>query len=337
MNRTRRHSLRAALAAAALAAPVSRAGAQQQRPAADDPAAAYPDRTVRIVVPFAPGGGNDILARLFGQKLAERFGQNFVVENRPGAGGQVGTEQVIRGARPDGHTLVVNPSGPILANPGGEQPAYDQSRDLAPIAVLATFPTFLLVAPDGPFRTLADLVAWEKASPGRGAYGTGGLVFQMLVEQVNLRAGTRFQPVFYRGSIDAINAVASRDVPLAVTDPGPALAALEGRRVRALAVSTGGRLPSLPDVPTLAEAGFPGLEQTSWIGVLAPAGTPRGVAAKLEAALSEAARLPDVRDRLRPLGMEPDGRGQDAFRGMIEEDNRTWREVARRAGVSLTR
>lgn len=331
MNRTRRDSLRAALGAA-LAAPAARA---QQRPA-EDTAAPYPDRAVRIVVPFAPGGGNDILGRLFGQKLSERFGQNFVVENRPGAAGQVGTEQAIR-ARPDGYTLVVNPSGPILANPGSDQPAYDVGRDLAPIAVLATFPTFLLVAPESPFRTLADLVAWEKESPGRAAYGFGGLVFQMLVEQINLAAGTRFQPVVYRGSIDAINAVAGRDLAMAVTDPGPALAALEGRRVRALAVSTGRRLPSLPDVPTLAEAGFPGLEQVSWIGLLAPAGTPPGILAKLEAALADAAKAPDVRDRLRPLGMEPDGRGQEAFRRMIEDDNRTWRDVARRAGVSLTR
>ncbi len=335
MTRARRDSLRAALGAAGAALAAASAAHAQQRPA-DDPAAPYPDRSVRVVVPFAPGGGNCILGRLYGQKLSERFGQNFVVENRPGAAGQVGTEQVIR-ARPDGHTLVVNPSGPVLANPGSERPAYDQARDLAPVAVLATFPTFLLVAPGSPFQTLADLVAWEKANPGRGTYGFGGLAFQMLMEQVNLGAGTRFQPVVYRGSIDAINAAASRDLTLAVTDPGPALAALEGRRVRALAVSTPRRLPSLPDVPTVAESGFPGLEQVSWIGILAPAGTPAGVLAKLEAALAEAAKAPDVRERLRPLGMEPDGRGQDALRRMIEEDNRTWRDVARRAGVSLTR
>lgn len=335
MNSTRRDSLRAALGAGAAlaAAPAARA---QQRPAADDPAASYPDRSVRVIVPFAPGGGNDILGRLYGQKLSERFGQNFLVENRPGAAGQVGTEQAIR-SRPDGYTLVVNPSGPILSNPGSDQPAYDVGRDLAPIAVLATFPSFLLVAPESPFRTLADLVAWEKANPGRGTYGFGGLVFQMLMEQINLGAGTRFQPVVYRGSIDAINAAASRDLTLAVTDPGPALAALDGRRVRALAVSTPSRLPSLPDVPTVAESGFPGLEQLSWIALFAPADAPRGVAAKLEAAVSEAARLPDLRERLRPVGMEPDGRGQDALRRMIEDDNKTWRDVARRAGVSLTR
>src|SRR5918997_3733304 len=164
MTHTRRASLRRLLGGAGmvLAAPAARA---QQRPA-DDPAAAYPDRTVRIVVPFAPGGGNDILGRLYGQKLSERLGQSFIVENRPGAAGQVGTEQVIR-ARPDGYTLVVNPSGPILANPGSGTPAYDQAKDLAPVAVLATFPAFLLVAPDSPHRSLQDLVEWEKANPGQ--------------------------------------------------------------------------------------------------------------------------------------------------------------------------
>ena len=118
----------------------------------------YPVKTVRIVDVFPPGGGTDVVGRVIASKLTPVFGQSFVVENRPGAAGQVGTEQVIR-ARPDGHTLVVNPSGPILANPGSEQPAYDQARDLTPIALLTTFPTFLLVAPESPFQTLADLVA----------------------------------------------------------------------------------------------------------------------------------------------------------------------------------
>ncbi len=332
MAYTRRTLIHAFAASSALAGPAPKARAQP----ATDPAQGYPSRPVRIVVPFAPGGGNDILARLFGQKLSERFRQNFLIDNRPGAGGQVGTEQVIR-ARPDGYTLVVNPSGPILANPGSEAPAYDQAKDLAPIAVLATFPAFLLVAPDSPHRSLQGLVEWEKANPGQGTYGFGGLVFQMLVEQLNLRAGTHFQPVVYRGTIDAINALGSGGLTVAVADPGPALAALEGRRARALAVSTHRRIEALPDVPTLAEAGFPGLEQDIWIGLLAPAGAPPAILARLEEAVAEAARLPDVRERLRPLGMEPDGRGQAAFRSMIENDNRTWREIARAAGISLTR
>lgn len=332
MTNTRRTLIRALSASAALAGTAPTARAQR----AADPAQGYPSRQVRIVVPFAPGGGNDILARLFGQKLSERFRQNFVVDNRAGAGGQVGTEQVIR-ARPDGYTLVVNPSGPILANPGSDTPVYDQAKDLAPIAVLATFPAFLLVAPDSPHRSLRDLVDWEKANPGQGTYGFGGLVFQMLMEQLNLRAGTRFQPIVYRGTIDAINALGSGGLTLAAADPGPALAALEGRRVRALAVSTHRRLEALPDVPTITEAGLPGLEQDIWIGLLAPAGTPPAILASLEVAVAEAARLPDVQERLRPLGMEPDGRGQEAFRRMIENDNRTWREIARTAGISLSR
>ncbi|MDO9708437.1 tripartite tricarboxylate transporter substrate binding protein [Paracraurococcus lichenis] len=296
----------------------------------------YPDRPVRIIVPFAGGGGNDVLVRLYGQKLSERLGQPFVAENRPGAGGQVGTEQAIR-SRPDGYTLVVNPSSPVLANPGSTEPAYDQTRDLAPIAVLATFPTFVLVAPGSPHRSLQDLLAWAKEEPGRATYGFGGLSFQFLAEQIAHRAGAKMQAVLYRGSQDAINAVSAGDLTMALTDPGPALAALDGKRVRALAVSTAQRWPRLPEVPTVAEQGFPGLGQANWIGLLAPAGTPEPILARLEAAVAEAARAPDVAERLRPMGMEPDGTGRAGFRAMIEADNRLWREVAKEAGISLSR
>ena len=296
----------------------------------------YPDHPVRIIVPFAGGGGNDVLARLYGQKLQERLGQTFIAENRPGAGGQVGTEQAIR-AKPDGYTLVVNPSGPVLYNPGSTEPAYDQTRDLAPIAVLATFPTFLLVALTSPQRTLQDLLAWEKESPGRATYGFGGLAFQMLAEQINHRAGAKMQPIVYRGSQDAINAVSTGDLTLALTDPGPALAALDGKRVRALAISTPTRWARLPEVPTVIESGFPGLTLNNWIGLLAPAGTPAPILATLEAAVAEAAKAPDVADRLRPLGMEPDGTGQAGFRAMIAADNETWHAVAKEAGISLSR
>lgn len=303
---------------------------------AGDTAHGYPGRSVRVVVPFGPGGGNDILARLFGQNLSEGLGQNFLVDNRPGAGGQVGTEQVIR-SRPDGYTLVVNPSGPILSNPGTEAPAYDQAKDLAPIAILATFPAFLLVAPNSPHRTLSDLLNWERANKGQGTYGFGGLVFQMLTEQLNMHAKTQLQPIVYRSSIDAINALGSSGLTMAVVDPAPAYAAIEAGRARALAVSTPKRVDVLPNVPTMSEAGFPGLEMSIWIGLFAPAATPPAILAKLGAAVSEAARRSDVRERLRPLGMEPDGRGQAEFREIIERENRLWRDVARAANISLSR
>ncbi|MFT8243943.1 Bug family tripartite tricarboxylate transporter substrate binding protein [Roseomonas sp. BN140053] len=297
----------------------------------------YPDRPVRIIVPFGGGGANDILGRLFGQKLAEKLGQPFVIENRPGAAGQVGTEAAIR-ARPDGYTLVVNPSGPILANPGSEQPAYDVAKDLAPVAVLATFPTFMMVAADSPIRTLGDLVSWAKARPANtGTFGFGGLSFRMLVAQLCQRAGIQMQDVVYRSSVEAINATANGETTLAVTEPGPALAGLEGKRVRALTVSTPTRYPLAPDVPTTAEAGFPGLEQLGWIGLFAPAGTPPAVLARLETVVAEAARTADVRDRLAPLGLSAEGGGGEALRRMAMADNALWPAIARESGISLVR
>jgi hypothetical protein len=207
-----------------------------------------------------------------------------------------------------------------------------------PLSPVPAFPTFLLVAPGSPHRTLQDLLAWDKADPkGRATYGFGGLAFQMLAEQINHRSGARMSPIVYRGSQDAINAAASGDLTVALADPGPALAALDGNRARALAISTPARWPRLPEVPTVAEQGFPGLTLNNWIGMLAPAGTPAPILAALEAALAEAAKAPDVGERLRPLGMEPDGTGQAGFRAMIEADNRTWRAVAKEAGISLSR
>jgi tripartite-type tricarboxylate transporter receptor subunit TctC len=159
----------------------------------------------------------------------------------------------------------------------------------------------------------------------------------MLMEQLNRRAGTRFQPVVYRGTIDALNAAAAGQISLVIADPGPALPAMEAKRLRALAVSSGKRMAQAPEVPTLAEAGLPGLELDNWIGLLAPAGTPEPVLAKLEAAVAEAARAPDVAERLRPLGMAPDGRGQAAFRQVIAADNAVWAQVAKEAGINLSR
>ena len=255
MTYTRRTLIHALSASAALAGTAPTARAQR----ATDPAQGYPSRPVRIVVPFAPGGGNDILARLFGQKLSERFRQNFLVDNRAGAGGQVGTEQVIR-ARPDGYTLVVNPSGPILANPGSETPAYDQGKDLAPIAVLATFPAFLLVAPDSPHRSLRDLVEWEKANPGQGTYGFGGLVFQMLMDN-------RICAPALASSRSSTAAPSTRSTPW-VAAASPWRRQIPARRSRRWKADGYGRwrdthrrLEALPDVPTITEAGLLGLEQ----------------------------------------------------------------------------
>ncbi|MFT8243607.1 tripartite tricarboxylate transporter substrate binding protein [Roseomonas sp. BN140053] len=299
-------------------------------------AANYPDRSVRIIVPFGAGGGNDILARTYGQKLGAQFGQTFVVENRPGAFGRVGIEAVMH-SRPDGYTLGVHPSGPILMDRGAEKPPYDLAEDLVPVAMLGSFAVLLLVAADAPFRTLADLIAWEKSNKGKGNFGTGGADLRFAMEMLNQRAGTSFEYIAYRSSVEAINAAASRDTTLAVADTGPAIAALEGKRVRALAVVAPQRLSLLPEVPTTAEAGYPGIDVRFWIGLFAPAGTPPEVVAKLSGAVAEASRAADLRERLAGVAMSAEGMGAAPFRQLIQHDAQVWRDVAEQAGVPLVR
>ncbi len=209
----------------------------------------WPDRPLRLVVPYAPGGTNDIAARLLAQRLGEAFGQPAVVENRPGAQAILGTELVAR-ARPDGLTLLVAASGPIVFNPAtNDRLSYDPLRDLAPVSLLVTFPLMLLVAADSPHRTVADLVAFARANPDKANYGAPAASMQLASELFNQRAATRFQHVAYRGSAEIVTAVASGDLTTAFLDMAPVAGALAGGRVRALAVTAATRLASHPDIP----------------------------------------------------------------------------------------
>jgi tripartite-type tricarboxylate transporter receptor subunit TctC len=303
----------------------------------DAAARGWPDRPVRIVVPYSPGGANDILARLYGQKLSDRFGQPFVVENRPGAQAIVGTEAVAR-ARPDGYTLLMGASGPMVFNPATyERLPYDTLKDLAPVSMLASFPLVLIVSASSPFRTVQDLIGFAKANPDRANYGASGAGFQLPTELLNQRAGTRFVYVAYRGSADSTNAVANGEVTTTLVDAGPASVALEAGRVRALAVTAPRRLAAWPDVPTMAEAGFPDFEVALWSGFFAPAATPSAILGRLEEAAMGITREPDILERLKALSMDPVGGGSEEFRRVIAREIDFWRGVARTANVRLER
>ena len=318
---------RALLAAAAAAPALARA----------QTAPRWPDRPVRVVVPYSPGGANDILARLYGQKLSERFGQPFVVENRPGAQAIVGSEAVAR-ARPDGYTLLMGASGPMVFNPATyERLPYDTLKDLAPVSMLASFPLVLIVSASSPFRTVQELVGFAKANPDRANYGASGAGFQLPTELLNQRAGTRFVYVAYRGSADSTNAVANGEVTTTLVDAGPASVALEAGRVRALAVTAPRRLAAWPDVPTMAEAGFPDFEVALWSGFFAPAATPSAILGRLEEAAMAITREPDILERLKALSMDPVGGGSEEFRRVVAREIDFWRGVARTANVRLER
>jgi tripartite-type tricarboxylate transporter receptor subunit TctC len=299
--------------------------------------AAWPDRPVRLVVPYAPGGANDILARLYGQRLTERLGQPFVVENRPGAQAILGVELVARAA-PDGHALLIGASGPIVFNPATyDRLPYDSLRDFAPVSLLAAFPLALVVSAGSPFRTMQDLLAFARDHPERSNYGASAASFQLPTELLNQRAGTRFVHVAYRGSADTVNAVANGEVTMALVDTGPAAVAFQAGRVRILAVTAPQRLPAWPDSPTMAELDYPDLTLRLWSGMLAPAGTPAPILDRLAAEAAAITREPMIQQRLRALSLDPVGSMPEAFRQVIKTELPLWAEVARKAGIRLER
>lgn len=288
-----------------------------------------PDRGVRIVVPYAPGGANDILARLLAQRFTERLGQPVVVDNRPGAQATLGTQQVAQ-ARPDGLTLLVAASGPITISPAvNRQTPYRPLSDLAPISMIASFPLVLLVKADSPFHTVQSLTAWARTFPHRANYASSSASFQLATELFKQRTSTPFQHVSYRGSAEAVNAVAGGAVTMAFVDVGPATPALEAGRVRALAITAPARLPSLPDVPTLAEAGVRGIDVVIWSALFAPAHTPGAVIDRLAAETARAVAEPDVAQRLAAWRMTAAADGPAALRGTIARELLLWAEVAR--------
>jgi tripartite-type tricarboxylate transporter receptor subunit TctC len=297
----------------------------------------WPERPVRLIVPYAPGGANDILARIYGQRLMERLGQPFVVENRPGAQAILGTELVARAA-PDGHTLLIGASGPIVFNPATyDKLPYDTLRDLAPVSILAAFPLALVVASSGPFRTMQDLLAFAREHPDRANYGASAASFQLPTELLNQRAGTRFTYIAYRGSADTVNAVANGEVTMALVDTGPAAVAFQAGRVRILAVTAPQRVPAWPDSPTMAELDYPDLTLQLWSGMLAPAGTPAPVLNRLASEAAAITREPATQHRLRALALDPVGSSPEAFRQVIEAELPLWAEVARKGGIRLER
>ena len=306
------------------------------RPAcAEDPATRYPARTIRIVVGFSPGGGNDILARLVGQKLSESLGQPVVIENKPGASAIIGTEYVARQA-PDGYTLLVGATGAMTVNPAVYQKlGYSTLRDFAPISMIASFPLFLVVNAAAPHRSVQDLVAYAKANPAKSNYASSSTAFQLPTELFKLRTGAPFEHIGYRGSGDSLVALISGTVNMAFIDASPVSGQIKANQVRALAVTSRERAPEFPDVPTMAEAGIPDMEIALWSGLFAPAGTPAPIVRKLETEVMRIARLPDVRARMKDLAVEPEGSTSEELAQIIRQDIERWSAVAKEANVRI--
>ena len=296
--------------------------------------AQYPDRPIRIVVGFTPGGGNDIIARVFGQKLSESLGQPVIIENKPGAGAMLATEYVARSA-PDGYTLLVGASGAMTISPAVyEKMTYDTMRDFKPISELGSFPLILIVNAKSEFKSLADLVAYTKANPDKANYSSSSAAFQLATELFKQKTGAPMQMIPYKGANDSVTAVISGEVTATIADAGPVIGQVNGGMARALAVAAPTRAESLPDVPTMKEAGAD-VEAVLWSGIFVPAATPPEIVRKLEAEFIRIARLPDVVSRLKLLNIDSVGNSSEEFSRIIAGDLERWKAVARAGNIKM--
>ncbi len=293
----------------------------------------YPNKPVRIIVGYAAGGGNDIIVRVLSPKMSEGLGQPVIIENRPGAQSIVAAEYVAKAA-PDGYTLLMGPTGPIAMNPATySKLSYSPLRDFVPISMIGSFPLIMVVNPALPIRSVKELVDYAKANPDKANYGASAAPFQLAAELLNLRTGTQFAYIPYKGSNESINAVMSGQVTMTISDPPPATGPLKGGRVRGLAITSATRHPAWPELPTLAEAGVPGIEITLWTGFLAPAGTPAAIVKRLQEEVARVVKLPEIRERLNAMSIDPAGNTSEEFARIIAADIAKWTAVAKAANI----
>jgi tripartite-type tricarboxylate transporter receptor subunit TctC len=295
----------------------------------------YPDRVVRLIVGFAAGGGNDIFARLVGQKLTELIGQSVVIENRPGAGGRLAAAYVA-GQAADGYTLLVGAAGAMSVAPAiYPNLPYHPLRSFVPLTLIGSFPLVLVVAASRDLKTVADLVAWAKAHADKANYATSAPGFTIATELLKLKTGMPGVAIPYKSSNEMVLSVISGQTLLTIADPPPTVPLVKGGQLRALAVTGAKRLAELPDVPSMAEAGLPDVNMGLWSGLFAPAGTPPAITQKLEDALRRAIQSPEVADRLKALGVDPGGIPSDELRRLIEADIKLTADVVKAANLTF--
>lgn len=297
----------------------------------------YPSRPVKVVVPFAAGGGADVVARLIFGRLSARLGQSFVIENRGGAGGIVGTDAVAK-APPDGYTLLLGQTGPNALNPSlFARIPYDPVADFAPVVQLTAYPYVIVVHPSVPAKTLAELVAMAKAEPGKVNFGTAGTgsSAQLAAELFMRTTGTKMTHVPYKGAGPALADTVAGVIALTFGDMASSTPLVTAGRLRALAVTGTRRTFLLPQVPTVIESGYPGFEALAWHGVYAPAKTPPEIVDKLNREIASVLAEPEVKDKLLKDGIEPIGASPAAYAAYTREEIRKWGAIVREAGIRL--
>lgn len=294
----------------------------------------YPNRTIRMVVPFSPGGATDILARLVSQKLNERFGQPVVVENRAGGGGNIGADFVAKSPA-DGYTLLTAGIPQAIGMSLFKKLPYQMERDLAPITLLATFPSVIAVHPSLPVKSVKELLALAKARPGELNFGANtGSPNHLAIELLSVLGNVKMVHIPYKGGGPVVIDLVAGQIHLASMGLPPAIAMVKAGKLRPLAVTSATRSPVLPHVPTVQESGVAGYEVTSWYGVFAPAGTPGGIVNRLHSELAAAMKAADIVQRLSTLGADPSGMGPEDFGRHVRVEIKKWAEVVKASGAT---
>ena len=323
----RKFSRVTAVAAALLVAGLACSSAQAQKD--------YPTKPIRLIVPFAPGGGTDIVARLLAQKLTEAYKQTVIVDNRAGGGGTIGAETAVR-ATPDGYTVIIM-SGSYATNAAMYKLPYDPVNDIVPMGLIGDTAFLIALHPGVPIKSVAELVAYAKAKPGAlnyGSSGTGGIA-HLSGELFDLLAATKMTHVAYKGTGPALNDLLGGHIQLIFGSAPSTIPLARANRLRAIAVTTTRRSAALPDLPTVAEAGVPGYEVVLWYGVLGPKALPKNIVARWNTEIRKATKLPDLKQRLISEGFDIDDSPPAVFQATLKRDVAKWTKVVKAAKVKV--
>jgi len=295
----------------------------------------WPDKAVRILVPAPAGSSLDVLARTIGEKLKDKFGATVIVENKPAAGGTVATAEVAKAA-PDGNTLLLGFNGPLATGPLVQKVPYDVQKDLAPVVITSSQPNVLAVNATLPIKSVADLVAWSKANPGKLNYASvgNGSSSHLNAELLKAMSGMDAVHVPFNGSPPAVLATVQGETQMMFAVMQPLQAQVQAGKLRAIAVTTSKRFPLLPDIPAIAESGYPGFEALAWNGLVAPAGTPRPVIDRINAEVNAILKLPDVAQKMNAAGFDLIGGTPEDFAKLIAAESARWTPVVKRLGIT---
>ena len=296
----------------------------------------YPTRPIRLIAPFSPGGATDVLARIVGQKITERMGQPVIIENRVGAGGNIGAEQVAKSAG-DGYTLLMGGVPHAIAASLYAKLGYDMVKDLSAVAEVASFPSMLVLHPSLPARSVQELIALAKAKPGQLNFGSAGngSPNHLALELFDTMARVKMVHIPYKGAGQVVGDLLAGQLQLASMGFPVAMPHVQSGKLRAIAVTGAARSPLLPTIPTVSESGLPGFDVTSWYGVFGPAALPQEVVAKLNAEIGSAITMPELRERLTALGAEPSIKTPSQFAQYVREEIVKWAKVVRESGAKL--